>query len=318
MRVSVIVPLYNKERWIERALDSIAKQTFADFEIIIVDDGSTDQGPHIVAAYNDPRLRLVHQPNAGPGSARNRGIAEAHGEILAFLDADDEWLPDYLEGSLRFLDELDENVVSVSSGYIEYPAGVSRRPMWEARGIKEGPFRLTRRTDPMLAIHGLAYMSPWSTVVRANVLRKWGGFYDRDRCLFAEDAYLWLKFLLNEAVSFRLTPAVNYHCEASELAKNYRGAHPVEPFLLDPSGIETACPAELRSLLSKMLAIRAFKTACMLGYWGQWQRAGSLARAFYAAEYWKLPFCFPALVCSTPFGTLLGAFHRAIRRSKWR
>ncbi len=315
MRVSIIVPLYNKERWIKRALDSIARQTFADFETIVVDDGSTDQGPHVVSGYNDPRFRLVRQSNDGPGSARNRGIVEAQGEILAFLDADDEWLPDYLEGSIRFLDELDQNVVSVSSGYIEFPAGVSRRPMWEARGIKDGTFRLTPTTDPMIAIHGLAYMSPWSTVVRAHALRKWGGFYDRDRCLFAEDAYLWLKFLLNETVSFRLTPAVNYHCEASELAKNYRSARPIEPFLLDPSDIEAVCPLELRSLLSKMLAIRAFKTACVLGYWGQWQGARSLVKRFYSTTYWNLPYCFPAVICSTPFGTILGAFHRAIKRS---
>jgi glycosyltransferase involved in cell wall biosynthesis len=316
MRVSIIVPLYNKEPWIKRALDSIAGQTFEDFEVIVVDDGSTDQGPQFVAAYSDPRFRLVQQQNAGPGSARNRGIAEAQGEILSFLDADDEWLPDYLEDSLQFLDQFGDKVVSVSSGYIEYPAGISRRSMWEARGIKEGIFRLTPTTDPMMAIHALAYMSPWSTIARAETVRKWGGFYDRDRCLYAEDSYLWLKFLLNETVLFRLTPAVNYHCEASELAKNYHDAHPIEPFLLAPSEIEGACPPELRSTLAKMLAIRAFKTACMLGYWGQWQRAKVFFQRFYVPQCWKLPYFLPALACSTPVGAILGAFHRAIRKAK--
>src|SRR5262252_3345733 len=198
MRVSVLIPLYNKERWIKRALDSIACQTLTDFEVIVVDDGSTDGGSDVVANYKDPRVRMVHQPNAGPGSARNRGIAEARGELLAFLDADDEWFPNYLQDSIQFLEGLSQEVVSVSSGYIEYPSGISRESMWKARGIKEGAFRLNPNTDPMMGIYILAYMSPWSTVARADAVRKWGGFYSRDQCLFAEDSYLWLKFLLNE------------------------------------------------------------------------------------------------------------------------
>ncbi len=313
MRVSTIVPLYNKGRWIRRALDSIAGQTFADFEAIVVDDGSTDEGPDVVIAYRDARVRLIRQSNAGPGAARNRGVTEAKGEFLAFLDADDEWFPNYLADSIKFIDRLGRDVASVSSGYVEYPAGVSKESMWQARGVKEGPFRLTPGTNPLLAIHTLAYLSPWSTVVRADVLRRWGGFYDRDKCLFGEDAYLWLKLMLNETVSFRLVPAVNYHCEASELAKNYRGARPVEPFLLDPSGIEAVCPPELRDLLSRVLAIRAFKTACMLGYWGQWEDARCLVERFYSPEYRKLPYYLSARICSTPLGAALGKIWRSTK-----
>jgi glycosyltransferase involved in cell wall biosynthesis len=309
--VSVVVPLYNKGRWIGRALASIARQTLADFEAIIVDDGSTDDGPRVVAEFKDPRFRLIRQKNAGPGSARNRGVSEARGELLAFLDADDEWLENYLEDSVRFIDGVGQEVVSVTSGYREYPAGISREPMWKARGIREGIFQLTAATNPLLATYALAYMSPWSTVVRTNTLRKWGGFYDTERCLFGEDSYLWLKLLLNEKVSFRLTPAVNYHCEASELAKNYIAARPVEPFLVDPSGIEAVCPSNLRELLSNMLAIRASKTACMLAYWGQWREGRSLLKGFRSAQWWK-PYTLMAIICCTPLGALLGSSWRIL------
>src|SRR5262249_7159571 len=88
LRVSIITPLYNKAPYIRRTLDSVAAQTFRDFELIVVDDGSTDGGERLVADYVDERVRLIRQPNAGPGAARNRGIAEARGELLAFLDAD--------------------------------------------------------------------------------------------------------------------------------------------------------------------------------------------------------------------------------------
>lgn len=313
MRVSIVVPLYNKRQCVRRTLDSIAAQTFADFEVLVVDDGSSDGGAHIVANYADPRFRLITQRNAGPGAARNRGVAEAKGDLLAFLDADDEWLPNYIEDNVRRLNDLGENVASISSGYIEYPSAISREPMWRARGITEGTFRACPDTSPLGAVYRLAYMSPWSTMVRANVVRKWGGFYSRNRCLYAEDVYLFLKILLNETVAFHLDPLVRLHTEASELCRNLKGARPVEPFLVDPSEIENVCPQHLRNLLAKILAIRAFKTACVLGYWGQWREAQSLTKRFSVSGDWKLPYYLSARACSTPAGALLGQCARALK-----
>jgi hypothetical protein len=159
----------------------------------------------------------------------------------------------------------------------------------------------------------LAYMSSWSTVARAGVVRRWGGFYERDRCLYAEDAFLWLKLLLNEPVAFNLAPLVRFHTEASALSNNLSGARPVEPFLLHPEEIESACPPRLRALLARILAARAFKTACVLGYWGDWRAANSLAGRFNTVRgAWRLPYYVPALVCRTPFGAVLGRAWRAL------
>ena len=313
MRVSVIVPLYNKQRWIRRALSSIAGQSFTDFELLVVDDGSSDRGREIVRDFPDSRIRLIEQPNAGPGAARNRGIDEAKGEILAFLDADDEWLPNYLEESVRLLDLWGDEAVSVTSGYFEYPSAVSREPMWRARGIREGLFRLCPETPPLEAVYALAYMSPWSTVARAQIVRKWGGFFSRNRCVFGEDSFLWLKFLLNEKVVFHLDPAVRFHADASELSKNLTGARPLEPFLLDPSEIEAACPPHLRLLLAHILAIRAFKTACAFGYWGKWREARSIRKRFSVPGDWILPYFLPSIVCGTPLGAGLGQLSRALK-----
>ena len=95
--ISVIIPLYNKEKQIAHTLRSVLNQTYQDFEVVIVNDGSTDCSVSEVEKVGDSRIRLVHQKNGGVSAARNKGIEEAKYELLAFLDADDEWKLEYLE-----------------------------------------------------------------------------------------------------------------------------------------------------------------------------------------------------------------------------
>lgn len=102
--VSVIMPTYNYGRFIADAIGSILRQTMPDFEIVVVDDGSTDETPEILAGIADPRLRVIRQENAGTPAARNRGRAEARGEYISWLDADDIWHKDFLEQHLAVLE----------------------------------------------------------------------------------------------------------------------------------------------------------------------------------------------------------------------
>ena len=97
-RISVVVPVYNRAELVQRALRSVFAQTFADFELIVVDDGSADDMEKALEQFSDPRLRLLrHERNRGTAAARNTGIREARGAYVAFLDSDDEWLPEMLE-----------------------------------------------------------------------------------------------------------------------------------------------------------------------------------------------------------------------------
>jgi glycosyltransferase involved in cell wall biosynthesis len=316
VKVSIIIPLYNKSPYIERALASIAAQTFRDFQVIVVDDGSTDDGPKKIqrmAIGSDPKAmvgRLIRQANAGPGAARNRGISKAQGELLAFLDADDEWLPDYLAENVRLLEEQGPKVSAITSGYFEWPAKVSRESWWRNRGLTEGRHCLTPATPAPLVVAMLAYMSPCSTLVRAEVVRQLGGFFSGRGCLYAEDAFLWLKVLLNHPVAFHMAPLVRFHTEASGLSKNLARARPIEPFLLYPEEIEAVCPERLHGLLREVLAIRALKTCCVLGFWGQWRESRALWARFRVSRASRLPYYFPALVCCTPVGKWLGSVWR--------
>jgi hypothetical protein len=308
--VSVVIPLFNKGSYIVRCLESVASQTFADFEVIVVNDGSTDDGAELAESFADDRVRVISQTNRGPGYARNRGVDAARGELVAFLDADDEWLPSYLSESVRLLASKPE-AATVSSGYFEMPSGLSTERMWRERGIRPGIHRLGTETDPMLAVHMLAYMSPWSTVVRIEAFRKHGGFYEKSRCLYGEDAFLWLKILLNEPVLFNLSPAVRFHRDASELSGNLAAPRPVEPFLSEPEEMEKSCPEELKPLMRKILAIRAYKTACVLGLWGNRQRAVDLRRRFRSPGMYRLPYFWASLVCASPVGGTIGhVFYR--------
>jgi hypothetical protein len=208
------------------------------------------------------------------------------------------------------LDEGQSNAPAVVSGYVEFPDGLSREEMWRRRGLRDGLMRLDADTDPKLAVALLAYMTPCTTVARADVLRKLGGFYERDRCAYGEDAHLWLKLLLNESVIVNLKPLARIHFEASGTAQTRRSVRPIEPFLIDSSEIEANCPPHLHELLSRVLAIRAFKTACMLGYWGRWREARDLVARFRTSRAWRLPYFASSLVCRTPLGAAIGKVSR--------
>ncbi len=117
-KFSVVIPVYNKEGFIGDTLRSVLAQTVSDFEIVVVNDGSTDGSKQIIEQFNDARVRYIEQPNQGVSAARNKGIAEAKGHYVALLDADDYWQPTYLEEHERLIGLFpEERVFAVNSEY---------------------------------------------------------------------------------------------------------------------------------------------------------------------------------------------------------
>jgi glycosyltransferase involved in cell wall biosynthesis len=128
--VSVVIPAYNAERTIGVTLASVLGQTVSDIEVIVVDDGSTDGTARAASSLGDPRVRVVHQPNAGHAAARNTGIADARGTYVALIDADDLWLPEKLERQLTML-RRQPGVRAVQCGVIHVDD--SLRPLFIGR-----------------------------------------------------------------------------------------------------------------------------------------------------------------------------------------
>jgi len=220
-------------------------------------------------------------------------------------------MPEYLEISVRRLDELGPSVASLTSGYIEYPRRISSEAMWRRRGLQDGLQTLPEPSNVLALQYMSSYMSPCSTVIRTSVVRKHGGFFDHYRCTYGEDAALSLQILLHECVYFQMRPLVCFHREASDLSANYTRPRTLEPFLTNLGEFFSCCPEELRPLLRAFLALRACKGAVMLGYWGDWLGAQALLQRFVSFSDWRLQYLISALSACTP---LAGLVRRVVGR----
>ena len=136
---SVVVPVYNVRQWVGRAIESILAQTFEDFELILIDDGSPDDSAEVMAQYTDPRVKLIRQENRGQGGARNRGIEASMGEWITFLDPDDQWLPGFLEDYYRVISDHQGIDFCYSSFRRVYQDGRSVPGMTNIEGIDDTP-----------------------------------------------------------------------------------------------------------------------------------------------------------------------------------
>ena len=178
--VSVVIPTYNRAWVIKEAVDSVLAQDYKDFELIIVDDGSTDNTSDVLASYGED-VRVLFQENKGVSAARNRGVAEASGQLVAFLDSDDLWLPKKLSMQVEFFNKTPDALICQTE------------EVWIRNGIRVNPKKRHKKPSGMIFEPSLALclVSPSAVMIRRDVLDREGGF---DETLPAcEDYDLWLR-----------------------------------------------------------------------------------------------------------------------------
>jgi glycosyltransferase involved in cell wall biosynthesis len=189
--VSAVVTTYNYGRYLAGAVEGVLAQTYRNVEVVVVDDGSTDDTAAVVAQFADRGVRYVYQDNSGAAAARNRGLAETAGPLVAFCDADDVWMPEKLTVQLTHLSRHPD-IALVSSH--AYACDESLRPLsvvHAARGDSEDVFE-------QLLVRNVV-LNPTCVLARRDALEEVGGFSDLDRW---EDWDTWLKVARRHHVGF--------------------------------------------------------------------------------------------------------------------
>ena len=216
--VSVIIPTYNRADTIGKAVSSVLAQTYREIEIIIIDDGSTDDTPAVLAGFG-ARIRVLRQSNAGPSAARNGGAAEARGEYLAFLDSDDEWLPEKIERQVRLMECGNPDVCCcVTNCELEDSSG-RQTTSFELAGLAGAPEAgYLLNPGAILTTRFLLYNQV--VMIRAAVFQDIGGFH-KDLWQL-EDHHLALRLAIRGEWAVVGTPQVVKHEQHDSLGRPAR------------------------------------------------------------------------------------------------
>jgi glycosyltransferase involved in cell wall biosynthesis len=215
---SVVIPLYNKGAYVGATLHSVLQQTFSQFEVVVVDDGSTDHGLEVVKGFTDGRIKVFHQQNEGVSSARNHGIRQSQAEYIAFLDADDLWQPTYLEEMLQFIQQYPTCGLYIAAHKVADRNKLLEPDLELETGILPDYFKAELQSK-------ITRLS--STVVPRTICQEVDCF--PVGMISGEDSYFCGKIAMAHPVAFLAKPLVTYNRQYSGLSnRSFKGDTCVE------------------------------------------------------------------------------------------
>lgn len=242
--VSVVVPVYNAADHLRETLSSIYNQTYKSIEIIAVDDGSSDDSIDIARSF-DGRVILVQQPNSGPAAARNRGVAEAKGEWIAFLDADDLWVPEKLEKQLHAMSNREWSYTDS-----RFMGGVND-------GKQDSDLNEKPSGNVIEKLICGNFISTSSVLLRRNIFNEVGGFDENLRSI--EDWDLWIRIASRYPISYVPDPLLKYRVHSISASRSTRKTLPNHLKVIDKAFSSEGVAAHLghlkRSAKAKSLSI---------------------------------------------------------------
>lgn len=231
-KISVIIPLYNKEQYCADAIQSVLTQNYPEFELIIINDGSTDNSETIArqAIEGEPRAHIINQDNKGVSAARNMGVKKAKYDYLAFLDADDLWHPNYLEVMMSaIIEHPDEHWFGVSfkrfSENFNMPI-LAEQPVFKKLNYFLGSFHpLTRKRDACSLVYSDSF------IITKELFYKAGGY--PIGVIYSEDIYLYYKLALISEIIWSPIELTYYRMNVDNQAVSMIGDKPIADFIVE-------------------------------------------------------------------------------------
>lgn len=211
--VSVIIPTYNRSKTVGRSITSVLLQTYRPVEIVVVDDGSTDETQAVLDCFGES-IRVIRQANAGPSAARNRGVTESSGEIVAFLDSDDVWLPEKLASQICVLEQGGREICCCICNCDLEDAGGRRTTSFESSGLNGAPdYGVLRNPEEIMSSRFLLFNQV--VAIRKAAFDSVGGF--NESLWLLEDHHLALKLSVLGAWGVVARPLVVKYEETDSL-----------------------------------------------------------------------------------------------------
>lgn len=202
---SVIIPLYNKAPYVAKAIESVLGQTYRDFEVIVIDDGSTDQSLEVAKTFENKSITIISQPNSGVSTARNNGVKLAKHPYICFLDADDWWHPTFLEEMKRLITDFPDAGI-YGSGYYIVKNGQERiAPIGVPQGFERGIIDYCEVYAKTLCMP----LTSISVVIPKHIFDEEEGF--KSQLKFGEDFDLWIRIALKHKVILVNKPLAYYN-----------------------------------------------------------------------------------------------------------
>jgi glycosyltransferase involved in cell wall biosynthesis len=266
--VSVILPVYNREQSVARAIRSVLAQTCTAIELIAIDDGSTDGTRDVLDSFGS-QITVVEQPHAGAYAARNRGLRHARGELIAFIDSDDAWLPDRLAAQMPLMERPEVGLV--------FGDVVHVRPGYERRRVTSFQVAPPRRGRVAAQFAWCNFVPTSAVLVRRSCIDEAGGF--AENVPLSCDYLMWFRIALRHELDFVDRVVAEYTLSADSMSRDLGRSIDARIQLFSAELARTTDPAT-RKILKRLL----FNLSCSLALAAMRKRAGTVARPLHRAR----------------------------------